>query len=146
MNTMIVYKINVFGYPPPSDQFCQLYLYENKLLFSWDLLSFMVKFGVKLHQFHVFQTFVHRLLRQNNHSPPRIFILSGTSNISWFSFFFISFNSAWYMYNFQVQKIICMQLGMISSIYIIWKLQTSRCRHLRYANWQIAPQLWLCTF
>jgi hypothetical protein len=37
-------------------------------------MSFNVKLCVKHHQFHVFQTFLHRLLRPNKGSPPRIFI------------------------------------------------------------------------
>ena len=36
--------------------------------------SFIVKFCVKHHQFLVFQTFLHRLLRPNKGSPPQIFI------------------------------------------------------------------------
>ena len=39
-------------------------------------MSFIVEFCVKHHQFHVFQTFLHRLFRPDKGSPPRIFILS----------------------------------------------------------------------
>ena len=37
-------------------------------------MSFIVKFCVTRHQFHVFQTFLHRLLRPKKGSSPRIFI------------------------------------------------------------------------
>jgi hypothetical protein len=47
------------------------------------------------------------------------------------------------MYHFQVQKMTHMQIWMISSIQIIWKWQTSRRRHLRYANQQSPHHFWL---
>ena len=37
-------------------------------------MLFIAKFCVTRHQFHVFQTFLHRLLRPNKGSSPRIFI------------------------------------------------------------------------
>ena len=37
-------------------------------------MSFIVKFCVTRHQFHVFQTFLHRLLRPKKGSSPWIFI------------------------------------------------------------------------
>ena len=39
-------------------------------------MSFIAKFWVTRHQFHVFQTFLHRLLRRKKGSSPRIFIKS----------------------------------------------------------------------
>ena len=48
------------------------------------------------------------------------------------------------MYHYQFQKIRCMQLEMIYAIFIIRKIPTSRCRHLRYVNEQITLHFWLC--
>ena len=47
------------------------------------------------------------------------------------------------MYHYQFQTIWCMQLEMIYAIFIIGKIPTSRCRHLRYVNEQITPHFWL---
>ena len=55
------------------------YIIEESKLISENMspnrqMSFIVKFCVTRHQFHVFQTFLHRLLRPNKGSSPRIFI------------------------------------------------------------------------
>ena len=51
------------------------YIIEESKLIS-EKMSFIVKFCVTRHQFHVFQTFLHRLLRPKKCSSPRIFIWS----------------------------------------------------------------------
>ena len=54
------------------------YIIEESKLISENMspnqMSFIVKFCVTRHQFHVFQTFLHRLLRPKKGSSPRIFI------------------------------------------------------------------------
>jgi hypothetical protein len=42
-------------------------------------MSFIVKFCVTRHQSHLFQTFLHRLLRPKKGSSPRIFIIACVS-------------------------------------------------------------------
>ena len=75
---------------------------------------------------------------------PRIFILSSSLEDSWLSIIFISFSLAGLMYHHQFQKNRCMKLEMIYAIFIIGKIPTSRCRHLRYVNEQITHHFWLC--
>ena len=55
---------------------------------------------VKHQEFHIYQTFVYRLIRPEKGSPPRIFILS--RNLEYFIVFIkiISFNSAWFSVRF----------------------------------------------
>ena len=53
------------------------YIIEESKLISENMspnVIHFVKFCVTRHQFHVFQTFLHRLLRPKNGSSPRIFI------------------------------------------------------------------------
>ena len=69
------------------------YIIEESKLISENCrqMSFIVKFCVTRHQFHVFQTFLHRLLKPKKGSSPRIFILSRNLEylIVFINFYFI---------------------------------------------------------
>jgi hypothetical protein len=61
-----------------------------------------------------------------------------------FSLIFISFNSPWFNISFSSSENNTHAImNDIVYIYIIWKLQTSRRRHLRYANEQSTHHFWL---
>jgi hypothetical protein len=107
-------------------------------------MSFIVKFCVRRHQFHVFLAFLHRLLRPKRVRRLGFSFSPGTSNylIVFINFYFIY--SAWFNVSFSSSENDTHAI-MNDIVYIdhIWKLQTSRCRHLRYANEQSTHHFWL---